>query len=151
MRALLIEKLYDWSKIPYQKWLKKSMPWPVDQDALLDFPKDSLGFHLGRFLQSHNFDIQPKLEDHDVFHVLTATGVTVPEEIGMQFYLFGNGKRSLYQFSVMCIGSLLYPDKWAYFIRQWRRGKNALCFHQLDFLKLLDLPVSQLRTTFLIQ
>ena len=40
-------------------------------------------------------------EDHDVFHVLTRTGLTVKNEIELQFYLLGNGKRSLFLFIVI--------------------------------------------------
>ncbi|WP_306352001.1 hypothetical protein [Flavobacterium sp. '19STA2R22 D10 B1'] len=151
MRALIIEKLYDWSKIPYQKWFKNNVPWPVNEESLLGYATDSLGFHLGLFLQRNHFEIQAKLEDHDVFHVLTHTGVTVPEEVGMQFYLLGNGKRSIYQFMVILLGGILYPDKGIYFRKQYRRGKSAHPFHRLDFLKLLEQPLVSLQRTFNIQ
>ncbi len=39
--------------------------------------------HLGYFLTKNNFSLQSKLENHDVFHVLTNIGITVPDEIAM--------------------------------------------------------------------
>ncbi|SFW39214.1 hypothetical protein [Cellulophaga fucicola] len=150
MRALLLEKLYDWSKIPYQKFLKKNDAWNIEVSKLLRYPKDSLGQGLGLFITKHNFELQDKLESHDVFHVLTNTGITVPEEVSMQFYLLGNGKRSLYLFSVVFLGLLLYPDYFTTFKNTYNRGKKALQFHQLDFLKMLHLPIQKIKTTFLI-
>ncbi len=151
IRAYILESLYEWSKKPYQRFLKQSTPWAVSVKDLLSYPETSLGFHLACFLLKHHFEIQPKLENHDVFHVLTQTGTTVPEEISMQYYLLGNGKRSLYLFSVVAIGTLLYPDELARFYRAFRKGGAAMPFHHLDFSKLLTQPISRIQAAFLIQ
>lgn len=151
MKSLIFEKMYEFSKKPYQKWIKKSVPWPVKINDLLRYPADSLGFHLGSFLHRNNFEMQEKLEDHDVFHVLTNIGVSVEEEIGMQFYLLGNGKRSLYLFMVVATGMLFYATKINAFRAYYRRGKNALHFHDLEFLRMLDQPLAKIQQTFLIR
>lgn len=151
MKDKLIEKLYEISKKPYQKFFKKDQPWTTSKSELLKHKPETLGFHLGDFLQKNNFDIQPKLEDHDVIHVLTKTGISVPEEIGMQYYLLGNGKRSLYLYLVIASGTCFYPTRFQYFIDQFSRGKSAHRFHQLDFSKMLHFPVSIIQTTFNIQ
>lgn len=150
MKDLLIEKLYEISKKPYQKFFKKNQPWNISLQEFLHYPEETLGFHLGCFLLKHNFDIQPKLEDHDVIHVLTNTGISVPEEIGMQYYLFGNGKRSLYLYMVMLTGTIFYPTKINYFKQQLRRGQNALQFHYLDYSKMLLVPVKTIQHAFKI-
>jgi len=62
MRALLLEILYEWSKVPYQKWFKKETPWELSVSQLLMYPENSLGFHLGSFLLQHDFTPQPKLD-----------------------------------------------------------------------------------------
>lgn len=150
MRAKILEKLYDWSKVPYQRFFKKTNAWNVSKEELLSYPEHSLGERLGVFLNQNSFDLQEKLENHDVFHVLTNTGVTVTEEISMQFYLLGNGKRSLYLFSVIFFGLLLYPDQLKLFRSAYKKGASALQFHQLNFLKMLHQPVSKIKSTFLI-
>ncbi len=150
MRDLFIEKLYDMSKKPYQKFFKKNEPWKITKEELLRLPYETLGFHLGSFLTRHGFEMQSKLEDHDVFHVLTKTGVTVPEEIGMQYFLYGNGKRSLYLYMVMATGTLFYPDQLRYFKEQYKRGQNALSIHSLDYSKMLSIPLTTIRNTFKI-
>lgn len=148
MRDQFIEKLYECSKKPYRKYFKKNKPWDIDKTQLLNYPEGSLGLGLGKFLFSNHFDIQEKLEDHDIVHVLTHTGVSVAEEIGMQYYLFGNGKRSLYLFMVILSGTLFYPKQINYFIQQYKRGKHALPFHYLDFSKMLFLPIQSIQKTF---
>lgn len=150
MRAIFLEKLYEWSLMPYQA-LKKNEPWALEIEDLLQYPNPTLGYQMGHFLLHHNFTLQEKLENHDVFHVLTGTGITVPEEISMQFYLLGNGKRSMYLFSVIFLGALLYPDKLPMFFVKYRRGKTSLPFHQIDFFKLLNQPIARIKDTFLIQ
>ena len=86
-----------------------------------------------------------------MIHVLTNIGISVPEEIGMQYYLLGNGKRSLYLYMVIATGTCFYPTRLEYFIEQFRRGQKAHRFHQLDFSKMLHFEVSEIQTTFNIQ
>jgi len=151
MKDLLIEKLYEASKKPYQKYFKKNEPWNISRRELLSLEEQSLGFHLGCFLLKHNFQIQEKLEDHDVIHILTNTGITVPDEIGMQYYLLGNGKKSLYLYMVVLSGTIFYPTKLKSFLSEYKRGKQALEFHYLDFYKLLKVPVAEIQNTFKIK
>ena len=150
MKAFILETIYNYSKIPYQKWFKKEVPWDIPIKTLIQYPKDSLDFHLGCFLLMHDFSPQPKLENHDVFHVLTNTGVSVPEEISMQYYLLGNGKRTIYLASVIFLGTLLYPNKFNLFKKAYLKGKAAHTFHHLEYKKLLKQPIQKLQTTFLI-
>ncbi|SIQ31465.1 hypothetical protein [Maribacter ulvicola] len=149
MRTTILEKLYNWSVTPYQ-YFKKNEAWQFNAEELKKYPSNSLGYHMGKFLTANSFQLQEKLESHDVFHVLTGTGITVPDEISMQFYLMGNGKRSLYLFTVILIGAILYPEYWMYFQSKYSCGKSALPFHQLDFQKLLHQPTARIKSTFLI-
>ena len=151
MRDLFIEKMYENSKKPYQIFFKKGNAWDINVNQLIQLPNDSLGFHLGCFLLKYNFEIQPKLEDHDIIHVLTNTGISVVEEIGMQYYLFGNGKRSLYLLMVIVSGTLFYPTRFSYFKQQYQRGKVAHEFFGLDFLNMLSVPLIQIQKTFNIK
>jgi ubiquinone biosynthesis protein Coq4 len=150
MKDYIVEKMYEVSRKPYQKYFKKSKPWEINKDELLQYPKDSLGFGLGHFLDKNHFDIQPKLEDHDIIHVLTNTGISVADEIGMQYYLLGNGKRSLYLFMVILSGTPFYLTHMSYFIQQYKKGKQAHCFHYLDFSKMLSISILSIQKTFKI-
>lgn len=149
MKDQLIEKMYEISKKPYQ-FFKNKKAWDIDKQELLSYPEESLANHLGKFLQKNNFEIQPKLEDHDIIHVLTNTGISVKEEIGMQFYLLGNGKNSLYLYLAILFGTIFYPIQIRYFIREYNKGTTAFQFHYLDFSKMLLTPISNIQQTFKI-
>lgn len=150
MKSLIFEKMYEISKKPYQKWLKKNQPWNIEIPELLNYPSGSLGFHLGQFLHTNHFEVQPKLEDHDVIHVLTGIGTTVEEEIAMQYYLLGNGKRSVYLFVVIASGTLFYPYSFRRFLDCYHRGRSAHRFHDLEFVRMLHQPVEKIQQTFKI-
>lgn len=148
MKDQLIEKMYEWSKKPYQRFFKTQKAWNISKQELLSYPEETLGYHLGQFLQKNNFDIQPKLEDHDIIHVLTNTGISVRKEIGMQYYLLGNGKNSLYLYLVIIVGTVFYFTHIPYFIKRYKKGKTAFGFHSLDFSKILTIPISTIQQTF---
>lgn len=151
VKSLIFEKMYEITKKPYQKWFKRNQPWNIGIPDLINYPEETLGFQLGSFLQSNHFEMQPKLEDHDIIHVLTGIGTAVVDEIGMQYYLLGNGKRSMYLYIVIVSGTLFYPDKVSEFLNYYGRGKSALRFHDLEFLKMLQQPIAKIRQTFLIK
>lgn len=148
MRHILLELLYEWSKIPYKKWFKKERPWDISAKELIQYPETSLGFHLGCFLLRHDFNPEPQLENHDVFHVLTQLGISVPQEIAMQFYLLGNGKRSIYLFLVLILGLTLFIDYITLFQKAFLLGRKAHSFHHLAFKSLLLEPLIELQQTF---
>lgn len=113
--------------------------------------EETLGNKLGKFLTKHNYSIQEKLEEHDVFHVLTNTGTTVINEIEMQFYLLGNGKRSPFVFIVMATGIVFYPFEYEKFYKSYKKGKQAHQFYHLDFSKILHLPLTEIQYIFNIK
>ena len=152
MKDFIIEKIYKTIKKPYQMLFKKeTKAWDLSIKDFLEKPENSLGFHLGCFLLKHSFAIQPQLEEHDVYHVLTNTGITVKDEIAMQFYLFGNGKKSPFLFIVILTGILFYPFQINHFIKSYKKGKNAHQFYNLEFYKMLHIPLTELQFTFNIK
>ncbi len=151
MKEKIIELLYKTIKGPYQLFFKKSTAWPIDITGLLHFPEKSLGYELGNFLVQNHFDIQPSLEEHDVYHVLTKTGTTVKDEIDMQFYLLGNGKRSPFVFIVITNGLLFYPFAINHFKERYQKGRDAHPFYDLDFYKMLPLPMTSIQNSFNIR
>lgn len=151
MKDKIIEFLYKTIKVPYSYLFKNNQPWGVTVNSLLEHKINSLGHDLGQFLLDHNYNVQDGLEEHDVFHILTTIGTTVKEEVDMQFYLLGNGKKSLFLFIVIITGLTFYPMQIKSFYNSYKRGKNALQFYDLDFYKLLHQPTKTIQTTFNIK
>ena len=151
MKEIIVETLYRIIKIPYQILFKKKDSWNITTKDLLKFPQESLGFHYGCFLLKYNFNIQYSLEEHDAYHVLTNIGITVKDEIEMQYYLLGNGKRSPFVFIVIITGLLFYPLEIKAFRKAFKKGKQAHKFYYLDFFNLLSTPISSIQETFNIK
>lgn len=134
----------------YIRLTKKSQKaWAHSKTSLLKFPTHSLGYELGCFLSQHQLDLIPKMEDHDIIHVLFNFPPTVEGECRMQFFLFGNGKRSLYTFLTLAIATLLFPLKTSLFYKAYQKGKACLPMHKWDFSHLLYEPIGLLRQLIL--
>lgn len=131
--------LYDWSQIVYTNLFKRNKAaWGISKSEFLLYPEGSLGKAMGEFYRDKGFAIMPKLENHDAFHLITGTGTEIQDEIAMQYLLFGNGKLSLYMFSMIGIGTILYPEFLKYYLKSVKKGKSLARFHDTEFKDLLD-------------
>lgn len=147
-REKLCARLFEWSKAPYQRLFKKEkIAWNLSSNELIEFPQNSLGQQLGLFLQQNGFELIDKLESHDVYHVITGMSTEVKDEIGMQFLLFGNGKRSVYLFATMSIGAMLTPEHFKHYMRCYKKGKGLYPIENLQLYQELknNLPDIQNR------
>ena len=138
-RKQLIEGLFNHSQKIYTKLFKqKKKPWNISTEQLLNFKKNTLGYQLGAFLQSNNFDLLAKLERHDCYHIMTNYGFKAQDEIALQYLCFANGKRSPYTFLVLFFGTIILPDYYKYYKKSYQIGKEANTFHAFDYQKLLQ-------------
>ena len=146
MRKQLIIWLFEKSLNFYIKYFKqKQQAWNFSKDELLSFHKNTFGYHLGLFLKTNNFEIIPKVERHDCYHVLTGYGTKVEDEITLQYLCFGNGKRSIYLFGVIILGSFLLPEYYKYYLQSFKRGRNSAPFYNLNYRELLTENIGKLR------
>src|SRR5690606_1280745 len=138
--------LYDWSQIFYAQFFKRNKKaWGISKQEFLLYPEGTLGKALSEFYLSKGFSVMPKLENHDVFHIITDTGTEIQDEIAMQYLLFGNGKLSLYMFAMIGIGTFLYPEFLKYYLKSFRKGKSMARFHDIEFKEWLDTSVIYLK------
>lgn len=79
---------------------------------LLDCEAGTVGHELKGFMDTNGFEFVPHYEKHDLKHVLLGYGITAPEEMCMQAFMFGNaGFRpaiTLITFSFL----IWTPDAW---------------------------------------
>lgn len=149
-RKQLIIWLFEVSKTLYTSLFKNHKPWGIYKAELLTYPDYSLGKHLGLFLEKNNFELIPKVERHDAYHVLTGYGTKVEDEIALQYLSLGNGKRSPYLYGSIVLGTLLLPDYFKYYLKSYRIGKSANTFHSLDFKEMLLVSISDIRSAIFI-
>ncbi|WP_397363447.1 hypothetical protein [Olleya sp. R77988] len=144
-RKQLIAWLFEVTQRIYTKYFKRNQPWNIKKDNLLLLPKHTFGYHLGLFLDKNGFELIPKVERHDAYHVMTGYNSNEEDEIALQYLCFGNGKRSIYLFGVIIIGSIILPEYWRYYIKSFGIGKNANAFYNLDYKGLLNTSFNTLR------
>lgn len=70
-RKQLIEWLFNKSQKIYTSLFRKHKAWGLNTNDLLQLPTHSIGFRLGTFLKDNDFELLPKVERHDAYHVIT--------------------------------------------------------------------------------
>jgi len=152
IRETLAIGLVEFTKPYYVQWFKsKQVAWKQNTESLKRFPVGSLGRRLGIFLEKNNFKLIPKLEDHDVLHVLLDYKTTVTGEIKMQFFLLGNRKRSLYALFTALVGTLLVPEKIQAFRHAFAKGRSSAPISKWNFEYLLSEPLELLQRQVALQ
>ena len=149
-RKKLINWLFDWTMVLYCKFKKKAA-WGITTAQLLAMPSHSLGFHLGQLLDKNGFELLPKVERHDAYHLITGYHTTVEEEIALQYCCFGNGKRTPYLYGVLLLGTFLLPDYISMYLKAYQLGRDANSFHHFDYKKLLSVDYENFRKTIFTQ
>ena len=149
-RKKIIIFLFEKSQTVYTNLFKNHDSWDVSKKDLLSYPPTSFGKHLGLFLDKNDFELIPKVERHDAYHTLTGYGTNVEDEIALQCLCFGNGKRSLYLYGAIILGTCILPDYLSYYYKSFQKGRNANAFHPYDYSKLLHIPIEDLRIMFSI-
>lgn len=146
MRRTFLTWLYKVSQESYTALFKKSsQPWGITRGELLNYPPETLGYALGEFLERHGFELIPKVERHDVYHILTGLGISVEEEIAMQYLCLGNGKKSLYLIGAIMIGTIIMPEHWRLYLRSYQKGTATKPFYHLAYENLLHHDFRQLK------
>lgn len=146
LRAKLLVSLFEFSKPIYRATFKRyTKAWKTSKSDLATFEENSLGQDLFQFLSAHNFEVEAKLESHDVGHVLLAYDTDVVSEICMQFFYLGSGKKSVYSLLTTLLGFLIVPEYYKDFQEAFKRGRTAINFQSWDFEHLLSENINTLR------
>ena len=147
LRARLMLQLVQIAYSVYRRFYKRGKrAWQQSRAELRRRPAGSLGRSLAAFLDAGGFELMPRFEDHDVFHVLLGYGPDLPAEACLQYCLLGNGKRSVNVYGTVLLAALVFPEHWGAFRRAYERGRRARPFTHWDFEYLLNEPVVRLRS-----
>lgn len=138
IRVKILLLVYNKTQKLYRKYFKKKKrQWQLTEKQLLGFQEDSLGRKLGEFYKKHGFTMIPKMENHDVHHLVTGFGTNFEDEIAMQFLLLGNGKLNAHLLAAIVLGSLILPEYYKMYRKAYQKGKNMRTFYHWDFEALL--------------
>jgi ubiquinone biosynthesis protein Coq4 len=145
LRKQLIIWLFEHSQHIYTSLFKNHESWNISKADLLKYPQPSFGRHLGEFLDKNNFELIPKVERHDCYHVLCGFSTKVEDEIALQCLCYGNGKRSPYLYGAIILGIAILPDYYQYYYKSYKTGKRANPFHHFNYRKLLHVSIKDFR------
>lgn len=129
----------------------KEKNWNITTAELLRFPEESLGKALGEFLKSYRLEPLAGAEYHDVQHVLLDYSVSFKDEVALQFFLHGNGKKSIASVSTIVGAWCILPTQWKYLRAAYERGKNSKDISALSVKPLLSQDLNQVRRTLFNQ
>ena len=145
-RAQLMPALVAQFSPLYAKLFKRNEKiWAENRQSLLAREKDSLGFALGLFLQTNDLHLMPRLETHDVYHVITAYPIDVQSEAELLFFILGNGKRTLFTLGATCLALILMPEWWGIYWQSFLKGRKANSFVNENLVEWLDKPLAEIR------
>jgi len=146
IRIKILSWLFNTCLPLYSKYFKKNrVAWCITKKDLLQYPKETLGYHLGIFVKQHHFEIMPKLENHDCFHIITNFKTKVKDEIALQYLCFGNGERNLSALLVILSGTILLPEHFDYYAKSFRKGKEYKPFYNLNFKGMLHINLQTIK------
>jgi ubiquinone biosynthesis protein Coq4 len=125
----------------------KDKNWNLSTAQLLEFPEGSLGKALGEFLK--NFDVEPLAgaEYHDLQHLLFDYSISFKDEIGLQFFLHGNGKKSFASISTYIGAWFILPTQWNYLRASYKKGKKCKDISAFNFKTMLHHDFTQVKAS----
>lgn len=127
------------------------MKTKLSMDDLIGYPEGTLGQILGEYMRRHSLEPDPIPNTEDIYRVLLTRDASMKEEIGMFWYLFGNGGFGLRMLFIMASGLAIFPFSMGFFYNRYRAGRRALRFHDLQHFRMLHLPVTRIKDAFLIR
>ncbi|MFT5822369.1 MAG: ubiquinone biosynthesis protein Coq4 [Crocinitomix sp.] len=132
--------------VPFLNRFRKKPYWPYSQEQMRNLPTGTLGNDVANFLDAQNLSLLPKYEVHDTLHVLLNYGTTPKEELKLQGFMIGN-KSVTFGGKVLFGISLIVKPEYLKEIRQEiKRGKKAESIQGINFIEVLDMETSQIRS-----
>jgi len=123
----------------------KEEPWKMSTADFLKFPEETVGRALGEFLKGNRLEIIAGTESHDVYHILFDFSSSFKDEVGLQFFLRGNGKYSIASFGTSIGAWIVLPTQWSYLRTSYRRGKQCKDVSTLNLKEILDQNLHDLK------
>ena len=125
----------------------KDKNWNLSTADLLQFSEGSLGKALGEFLKKQQVELLVGAEYHDIHHVLFDYSVSFKDEVALQFFLHGNGKKSIASIATRIGAWCLLPTEWKYLKASFKRGRKCKDISALNFKSMLHHDLTQIKTS----
>ena len=134
--------------------LKRFFPpkyWEYTLDDYQKMPLGSLGNDVAQYLERLHLDFMAGAEHHDVRHIILGYHMTVIDEVRMQVFMIGNGKRNLFSIALVFASIFLLPEYLQLFWKDFLRGKSSGDITSIEWCTLLTQETIALRQNLKIQ
>lgn len=136
----------------YFYWFFNQKAKPFNPDGLLKYPAQSLGHELGLFYRRNRIEPLSGLLGHDLLHVILGYATNVQDEVKLQFFLFGNGKRSFSTLAAIGASILIFPERIGGYYAELRKGKSFQKIWGYNFGAMLACNITDIKNkTFKIK
>ena len=127
----------------------KDKNWNMNTVQLLQYADGSLGKSLGEFLKKNDVELLVGAEYHDIHHILFNYSLTFKDEVALQFFLHGNGNKSIASISTRIGAWCLLPTEWAYLNAAYKRGKLYKDISIINFKSMLNQDLKKVKASLI--
>lgn len=110
-------------------------------------PVHTVGHDFAQMLDSKGLKLIPGFAKHDLDHLILGYGMNPEEELCMQAYLIGNGRRQLQCFLFLS-SALLLPGLWSTLWAHYNLGRRSEPLSPLTLDDCLEQRTDQLRRKY---
>jgi hypothetical protein len=114
-------------------------------DDLLKLDEQLLGKELALYLQKKDLKLIPGYVKHDCKHIILGYEMDETGEAAMQFYFLGNRHYSIPVIMTTVFCFLLMPEKWKMFLYEFKKGRAAPAFPDINPVEAVKMRTNQLR------
>ncbi len=150
LRSLLLVRGVD-LVLPLVARLYTPAPWSHTMDDLRAMQPATLGNDLALYLDERGIEIAKNYELHDVRHILLGYEMDAEGEGRLQYFLLGNGNRSLPVILTVVTCFVVMPDQWRNFRRDYARGRRSPDIAAWDYDYLVTMPTLEARQLLVSQ
>lgn len=107
----------------------------------------TVGREMAKMLDSKNYRLIPKFENHDLKHIILDYEMTMRDEIRMQAYLVGNGNYTLPCLIFLSL-AIFYPKIWKDLPTEFKQGKKSSSIHFLTLENCMEKSLSEVKNVY---
>lgn len=107
----------------------------------------TVGREIAEILDSKQYRLIPKFENHDLKHIVLEYEMTMKDEIRMQAYLIGNGNFTFPCLIFFSLG-IFYPTIWKDLLNEYQKGKASKSIHFLTLDNCMELQLIDIKNEY---
>jgi len=130
--------------VPVLNLVRDPAPWPTLQE-LRDFPEESLGRRVAKYLDDRGLPFKVRYENHDAIHCILDYDTTIRGEMEVQAFLWANDASSPAGRILFVVGGALLPEQWRAMRAAHARGRKARPIEERTLPFRLREPLSEIR------